>query len=150
MRYFFLGYFVLIAAVLAVVGFRGGKFSHPPIEIFNDMDRQPKGTAQETSAFFASGQMAQRPVPGTIPMGWEVPEVAASAGGEPNLDGYAFADDYLNTGKMGEYYGDGIPNELPIDEALFALGQEKYSIHCAVCHGASGNGAGVIASAFRV
>ncbi len=144
MRYFFLGYFVLIALVVSVAGFRGSKSARSPIEIFNDMDLQAKANPQMSSDFFASGQVAQEPVAGTIPMGWEVPAVAASAGAAPNLDGYAFADDYLNTGMMGEYYGDGMPEEITVDAALLQRGQEKYQIYCAICHGESGNGAGVI------
>jgi mono/diheme cytochrome c family protein len=144
MRYFFLGYFVLIAMVISVAGFRGSKFSRSPIEIFNDMDLQAKANPQMASDFFASGQAAQEPVPGTLPMGWDMPTVAASAGAAVNLDGYTFAQDYLNTGKVGEYFGDGLPEELEADLPLLERGQEKYAIYCAICHGASGNGAGVI------
>ena len=134
MRYFILGYLLLIALVVSVAGFRGSKTARSPIQIFNDMDMQGKSNAQSTSDFFGNGQAAQLPVAGTIPMGWEVPAVAASAGGKANLDGYAFANDYLNTGKIGEYYGHGMPER----------GQQKYGIYCAICHGESGNGAGVI------
>ena len=143
MRYFLLTYILLIVLVIGVAGFQRSKSSRSPIQIFNDMDRQAKGNPQMASDFFPSGQLAQEPVPGTIPMGWEVPAVAASAGGAPNLDGYAFAQDYLNTGKMGEYYGDGIPEEIPVDEALLRLGREKFNTYCAICHGESGDGAGV-------
>lgn len=144
MRYFFLSYFVLIALVISVAGFRGSKSTRSPIEMFNDMDLQAKANPQMSSDFFATGQAAQEPVPGTIPMGWEVPTVAASAGAAPNLDGYAFAGDYLNTGKMGEYYGDGLPQAVTADVAFLQRGQEKYNIYCSICHGESGNGAGVI------
>ena len=144
MRYFILGYIVLIAMVISMAGFRGSKSSRSPIEIFNDMDAQAKANAQVASDFFANGQAAQEPVAGTIPMGWEVPAVAASAGAAANLDGYAFADDYLNTGKMGEFYGDGIPEAITVDAAFLQRGQEKFNIYCAICHGESGNGAGVI------
>ncbi|MCH1504743.1 cytochrome c [bacterium] len=144
MRYFILGYVFLIALVVSVAGFRGTKSARSPIQVFRDMDMQAKSNAQSTSDFFASGQAAQEPVPGTIPMGWEVPTLAASAGGEANLDGYAFASDYLNTGKIGEYYGHGIPEEITVDSAFLERGQQKYGIYCAICHGESGNGAGVI------
>ncbi|MFT5187126.1 MAG: mono/diheme cytochrome c family protein [Verrucomicrobiales bacterium] len=144
MRYFFLGYFLLITLVISVAGFRGSKTARSPIQIFNDMDAQAKGTAQMASDFFVNGQVAQEPVVGTIPMGWEVPAVAASAGGVANIDGYAFGNDYLNTGKIGEYYGNGIPAEVPVDDALLQRGHEKFEIYCSICHGASGNGAGVI------
>lgn len=144
MRYFILGYILLIALVVSVAGFRGSKTARSPIQIFNDMDVQAKSNAQSTSDFFGNGQAAQLPVAGTIPMGWEVPVVAASAGGKANLDGYAFANDYLNTGRIGEFYGHGMPEEITVDVGLLEQGQEKFSIYCAICHGESGNGAGVI------
>ncbi len=144
MRYFFLGYFILIAMVVSVAGFRGSKSARPPIQIFNDMDDQNRGDSQEASDFFANGQIAQEPIPGTIPMGFHVPTVAASAGGAPDLEGYAIDSGYLSTGKMGEFYGHGMPEELPVDNAFLERGAEKFGIYCAICHGESGNGAGVI------
>ena len=144
MRYFILGYLLLIALVVSVAGFRSSTSARSPIEIFNDMDKQAKSNAQSTSDFFASGQAAQEPVAGTIPMGWEVPALAASAGGEANLDGYSFANDYLNTGKIGEFYGHGMPEEIEVDAAFLERGQEKYGVYCAICHGESGDGKGVI------
>ena len=144
MRYFILGYILLIALVVSVAGFRGSKTARSPIQIFNDMDMQAKSNAQSTSDFFGNGQAAQLPVAGTIPMGWEVPAVAASAGGKANLDGYAFANDYLSTGRIGEFYGHGMPEEITVDVSFLEQGQEKFGIYCAICHGESGNGAGVI------
>lgn len=144
MRYFFLAYVVLIIAVVAMAGFRGSKSPRPPLEIFADMDRQPRIDPQEDSDFFPGGQGAQEPIPGTIPMGWKVPVTAASAGLAPDLDGYGLTEDYLSTGKMGEYYGHGFPEEVEIDQDFLRRGQTKYNIYCAICHGESGNGAGVI------
>ena len=144
MRYFFLSFILLIVTVIAFAGFRGSKFSQSPIELFNDMDHQNKSKAQSGSNFFADGRSARPPIPGTVPMGFEVPAKAASAGGAQSVHGFALADDYLNTGKMGEFYGHGMPDEITLDEALLARGQERYGIYCGVCHGASGNGGGVI------
>jgi mono/diheme cytochrome c family protein len=33
---------------------------------------------------------------------------------------------------------------MPVDEALIARGQERYNIFCAPCHGATGDGNGMI------
>jgi mono/diheme cytochrome c family protein len=45
---------------------------------------------------------------------------------------------------VGDYYGDGFPSEVKVTPALLKRGQERYNIHCAICHGASGNGKGVV------
>ena len=144
MRYFFLAYFLMIIVVVSFAGFRGSKSARSPIQLFDDMDAQAKVNPQASNDFFANRQGGRYRVPGTVPMGFEVPTVAASAGGKQSLSGYALADDYLNTGKMGEFYGHGLPEEVTADVALLKRGEEKYGIYCSICHGASGNGAGVI------
>lgn len=40
MRYFFLIYAIIAVLVVGIFGFRGEKFSKPPIRIFPDMDEQ--------------------------------------------------------------------------------------------------------------
>lgn len=151
LKNFFLIFILLIIGVVAVAGFRGHKFTDPPIEIFNDMDHQKKKKAQTPSEFFADMRSAREPVPGTMPMGYEIPketyheEVAT----RPEkilvknfkIRKYTGGPDYLNTGKMGEVWGDGIP--LEITPALMQRGQERYNINCAVCHGLSGHGDGI-------
>jgi mono/diheme cytochrome c family protein len=144
MRYFFLAYLLLIIVVVSFAGFRGGKTARSPIQLQGDMDAQAKITPQSSNDFFANRQGGRYRVPGTIPMGFEIPTVAASAGGKQSLTGFAIADNYLNTGKMGEFYGHGLPEEVTADTALLERGALKYSIYCSICHGASGNGAGVI------
>ena len=67
MRYFILGYVLLIALVVSVAGFRGSKSARSPIQIFNDMDAQAKATSQMSNDFFANGQAAQEPVAGVQP-----------------------------------------------------------------------------------
>jgi len=50
----------------------------------------------------------------------------------------------LKSGKSADgKWLDKVPSELSIDMSLLKLGQEKYDIHCAVCHGEYGNGRGV-------
>jgi hypothetical protein len=49
---------------------------------------------------------------------------------------------------MGDFYGDGLPTEITSDATVFndafiKRGEQRYNIHCAICHGASGNGKGV-------
>ena len=59
LKYFFTVFAFLGLIVLAMAGFRGAKSTRPPIEIFPDMDRQPKVKAQTPSGFFANGSAAR-------------------------------------------------------------------------------------------
>lgn len=124
MKIFFYLLTALVLAIVLLAGFRGSKFSRPPIEIFADMDRQLKFKSQVPTDFFPDGRMDRPTVPGTIPFGLPVDQP------------------YLMTGRMGNRWGDGIPVE--VTPALMARGQERYTINCAVCHGGAGGGNGVV------
>ncbi|MEM1059212.1 MAG: cytochrome c [Verrucomicrobiota bacterium] len=133
-KYFLLAMLFLVFLVITIGGFRGGKFTETPIEIFPDMDHQPKVKAQVPSAFFADGQGNRRPVPGTVPY-------------EPTGGDRAAAADpmsYRASGMMedGRVWGTGMPFEMT--KADLMRGAERYAINCAICHGASGHGDGVI------
>lgn len=142
MRYFFLAYFLSVVLVVGFAGFRGDKFTHTPIEIFDDMDHQAKVKPQSANKFFADGSGSRKPVAGTIPMGFEVSAKSSAEGGVAR-GGFSHGSDYYNSGIIGDFYGDGYPEQITVDEALLRLGKERYDIHCAICHGVSGNGAGV-------
>jgi len=149
MRYVFLFYALIVVSAVAIGGFRGAKSPLPPIEIFPDMDRQDKVLYQTTSDFFADGVSSRPPIDGTVPVGHYLPEKALADGATPDLDGYTALDDsYLNTGRFGDFYGSGMPAELGLDESnvegFLRRGKERYNIYCAVCHGESGNGMGVV------
>src|SRR6201982_1181825 len=47
----------------------------------------------------------------------------------------------MNTGKMGDRWGTGTPP--PVTQALLERGQKVFTINCAVCHGATGQGNGI-------
>jgi mono/diheme cytochrome c family protein len=142
MKYFFIIYFFLAALIVAGAGFRGSKSEQPPIEIFDDMDHQAKVKYQRDSQFFADGVASRQAVQGTVPMGFEVPSKAVADGAKPPVFGFANGVDYYSTGRMGDFYGDGLPAELGLDQALLERGQQRYRVYCAVCHGESGNGKG--------
>jgi mono/diheme cytochrome c family protein len=128
MRYFFFAFLVAIVSAVAILGFRGQKTQRTPFEIFNDMDHQAKFKSQSTSRFFADGRADREPVPGTIPN-----TVAVGAG--PSGSYYA-------TGLIDGTFGDGIP--VPVDMKLLERGRERFTINCAVCHGATGAGNGIV------
>jgi hypothetical protein len=144
LRYFFLTFILVSVCVVGLAGFRGSKMSHPPLEIFPDMDHQPKYQPQHPSPFFADGRAARKPIPGTIPMGYTVPGAYYQVSASNRTDTGAFSNqpDYVNTGKMGDVYGDGLP--VNVTEQLMARGQERYQINCAICHGATAMGDGII------
>jgi mono/diheme cytochrome c family protein len=134
MSYFFLGLLLAVVAVVSIAGFRGDHFSKPPFEVFPDMNYQDKVKDQVPSAFFADGNSARAPIPGTVAE--EMPAV----------------NDYWATGKWDDtHWGDGIPvhdavdggRPLQIDAANMARGRERYTISCEVCHGAAGDGKGI-------
>jgi mono/diheme cytochrome c family protein len=155
MKYFFLSYLFVAAIVVAAFGTRGSKSELPPIEIFQDMDHQAKVKYQTKSDFFADGLGARRPVKGTLPMGFDVPSAPASSPEhQPPQYGFTNGLDYYHTGKMGDYYGEGLPKEIQLTKSFLERGERQYNIYCAVCHAASGNGKGVtsqfgIANAFN-
>ncbi|MDZ4789257.1 MAG: cytochrome c [Blastochloris sp.] len=123
MKVFFFSLLVAIVAVVAIAGLRGTKTTSTPVEIFSDMDHQPKAKAQTESRFFADGRSDRLPVSGTIPSKVPVEEP------------------YKVTGKIEGYWGDGIPSEVTTE--FLARGKERYIINCAVCHGDTGAGNGI-------
>ncbi len=145
MRFFFLALILGTALVVGAAGFRGHKFSKTPIEVFPDMDRQERVNAQAASVFFADGIGSRLPVDGTLPMGYTIPGKPVEDG-QAALDGYSLPDSYFNSGRVGDFYGEGMPEEVTVDQALLARGEQQFGIYCAICHGASGDGEGVAAN----
>ena len=148
----FLLIFLLIGiAIVAVFGFRGQTSTGSPIEVFPDMVRQPKVRAQAPLGFFADGRGARVPVPGTVPMGYEMPKPGSEATpgvapvpGEMNAQpklGFSSGTDYFNTGKMGANWGTGFP--MQVDGYLMERGKQRFNITCAVCHGPTAAGDGI-------
>ncbi len=145
LRYFFASFLLITAAVVSLAGFRGQKSLLPPIEIFPDMDHQPKFQPQHKSNFFADGRAARRPVQGTIPLGYILEGRYLQAGaknGTLKPQGFSNQPDYFNTGKITDIYGDGFPVEVTAQ--LIDRGEERFNINCAVCHGRTGMGNGVV------
>lgn len=141
---------ILAIVLLGFAGFRGQKMTHTPIEWFNDMAQQPKHTAQHRSEFFNDTRAARVPVAGTVPIGFILPGRYFQTEGNNLVDGmggFANQPDYYNTGRMGDVYGDGIPEKVGArGEELLHRGQERYNIYCTICHGAAGQGNGVVKS----
>ncbi len=121
---------LLVPTMLA--GCVGDTSKEPPIVPIRNMYNQPRYDSQSKAPFFEDGRTMRPQVEGTLPVEAD-PEIAHATGR---------TDD--NTGWVLE-----IP--APIVErkggmaALIERGQQRYGIYCAPCHGASGDGRGVVA-----
>jgi mono/diheme cytochrome c family protein len=123
MKYFLLTYALAVITVVSILGFRGGNFTEPPLEIFPDMDRQSKYKPQGASPFFADGRTDRQPVTGTV------------------ARGFLRDDEFLHFGKKGDAWAQGFP--MPLTEDVIDRGRKKYDIYCIACHGGVGDGNGV-------
>lgn len=135
MRYFFALFALVVVAVVSIAGFRGGFSRRPPIEIFSDMDRQPKVRPQTRNDFFADQSGSRPPIEGTIARTTPLKVGAASV--------YAFEEHAVNTGLVPGTTNFVELNPLPITTELMARGQERYQISCLPCHGPQGDGKGI-------
>lgn len=152
MKYFFLSLGLLALFGVLILGTRGHFFDKPPIEIFPDMDRQLKYKAQKPADFFGDGRVARPPVDGTVPIGYRIPDeplgVDAPDGGVADpadpYGQYSIGDSYFDTGRIGDYFGDGIPVDVTM--ATLERGRERYEINCTVCHGPTGLGNGTVSN----
>ena len=146
-KIFFIAFIFVTIITIALLGFQGEHRQVTPIEFFGDMKRQDKVKFQRPSSFFADGRAARPPVDDTIPMGFDIPGHPMQNSGAPKddidspLGEFTAGTDYLNTGKMGDQWGTGLP--LPVTIEMVRRGQREFTINCAVCHGATGQGNGI-------
>lgn len=124
---FFLSIWALaVVAIVSVAGLRGGLSRKPPLEVFPDMDRQPKLRPQTTAGFagFSDGLSSRLPVAGTV-----------------SRESFREADEFSIGKKADGSWVDAIP--VTVSRELVQRGRERYDIYCAPCHGLAGDGNGV-------
>src|SRR5262249_15133492 len=92
--------------------------------ITQDMANQPKVKPLAASTFFKDGRGSRPLVPGTVPRG------------------YLREDEHLYSGKINGVLVDTFP--VAITRAIMHRGHERYQIFCTPCHGALGDGRGMI------
>ena len=116
----------LIIPIMAINSgcYRGRPSNKPPIHINPNMDKQAKFTVQSRNNFFKNNSAMREPVSGTISRGNLRRDIAY----------------YEGKNEKGEF----ISLPLKIDMNLLSRGQDRYSIYCAVCHGESGEGNGIV------
>jgi mono/diheme cytochrome c family protein len=123
----FLGVVTLIPFAF-IIRARTTTSEKPRVHIIRDMDTQERFDAQQENSLFADGRSMRAPVPGTVARG----ELRTNT--------------HLEQGRVSEG-GDWVttfPASLTVDEALIARGQERFEIFCAMCHGSSGYGDGMV------
>ena len=131
MRIFFAILAFSLVALISILGFRGTTSERPPIEIFPDMDHQPRYKAQSESAFFED-RRTDRPVPpGTVHRQYT-----------PGAENDRLDDEHFNTGRIDGEYAEGFP--MIVSRAVMSRGQDRYRIFCGSCHGDTGDGQGII------
>lgn len=139
MRIFLAIYFFVIVATVSILGFRGQTTTKTPIEVFPDMDRQARYKPQAENDFFADGRN-DRPVPaGTVARG--------DYHNQQEVFSADFTDSHLGDSvyTFGKNPDGSFVERIPVEitNQFMELGQEKYEIFCAVCHGSAGDGNGV-------
>jgi mono/diheme cytochrome c family protein len=121
---------VLVALSLIPVGViykerHGGK-NRPRIQVVHDMDQQSYYKNQTENPYFADGRASRLHPQGTVARG--------------SLDGseaYRFGTAGADTVFVDEF-------PVEVTREMVMLGRERYAIHCAPCHGLSGDGNGPV------
>lgn len=98
------------------------------LEFLPDMYRNPALKPQEQYAFLKFGNSNLMPPAGTIPVGFTT---------------------YPYRITEGARAGEELANPLPMTQEVLLTGRKYYSIHCAVCHGDTGAGNGLVTLAYR-
>ncbi len=135
MRYVYLTIFLIVVLSVSILGFRGSLSTRSPLEVFPDMDHQAKYKPQAESKFFADGR-ADRPRPaGSV--------AYARTTAAPDA-AFLKADSALYEGKDANGAAlTGFPSAVTVDAKLLERGQDRFTIYCAPCHGALGDGNGI-------
>ena len=126
MRYFLLILALAVVTVMGVLGKRGHNFKQPPLEIFTDMDRQPKLRPQQPNLTFASGRTSQEPLPGTV------------------ARGERYENNPVNTGRENGSTNFVATIPTTVTQQLVERGQARFNIYCLPCHGPQGDGNGIV------
>ena len=125
MRYFLLIFVLCCLTVVAIAGKRGSISRRTPIELFPDMDRQPKLRPQAPNSFFGDGKSSRRYIPGTIARGDHYEDIPLYTGHQPGVTNFV----------------EVMP--VALDAKLLERGRQRFNINCSPCHGAQGDGNGI-------
>jgi mono/diheme cytochrome c family protein len=145
------GALACLLSACSLAGCRGDRSADRPHQFFPDMDDSPKYKPQTASPVFADGRSMQPPVAGVVAFGMSTDENApdrrwihqdndaAMLGLNP--DG-SYVDRMPLRAILGVADGEQI---APADAERFVLlGQNRYNVFCYPCHGAAGDGKGIV------
>ena len=135
MRYFLVIFGLGVLLVMGILGKRGDHFRKTPLYIFPDMEWQLKLRPQKDNSFFANGRTSQLPLPGTIARSAPLQTPAGPV--------YPYEDVPVNTGRVTGTTNFIENNPLPITGAFLKRGQQRFTINCSPCHGATADGNGI-------
>lgn len=132
------------ALALTLAGCAGRTSRSPQLEVWDDMDRQPKVKAQSPSRFYGDGQANRYPVPGTIARprrDWS--RDADEGTGKDAVSQQVEQRDVFYTGleSPGRYVG---KNPVPVTMDLLKTGQARFNTYCSPCHSRVGDGQGIV------
>lgn len=123
-----------------------------------DMQDQPRYEAYEASTFFKDGLSSRPLVEGTVPRGhlradtqlYTGKKSKGAGGGSSGANPAGAASANSQTGATQNSSGGAMfPDDVdtfpfPVTAETLARGQERYQIFCAMCHGATGVGDGMV------
>lgn len=146
-----------VASSTLLGGCRGERTSNRPRQFFPGMDDQPKYQPQEASNFFADGRVMRDPVAGTVAFGARADEHDEWLPVGRQRRDFEKRDDrvYLGLNPDGSYVETapvaavlGLPegSAIPVSavRGLIERGQNRFNIFCIICHGAVGDGKGMV------
>ena len=117
----FIAIIVTVASVLMTSG------CGPLFKVRKAMYDQEKFEPLEKTSFYADGRSSRDLIDGTIPQGW------------------LRENQHLHAGVVDGAPAKSFPDEIVIDAESLERGQQRYDIYCAVCHGVTGYGDGMVA-----
>jgi mono/diheme cytochrome c family protein len=134
---------------------RGLTNPEPRLHAVPDMDWQDKSKTQTLSPLrevaastptflFADGRVMRPDVDGSVAWGELNTDDRFFRGYEPGSSPGVDAAPDANGVKPEPTWLTTFPDEVEVGESLFERGQERYNIYCAVCHGYSGYGDGLV------
>ena len=122
-----------VIPIILIVRARYVATDSPPIHVVPDMDFQWKNKAQSSSSIFPDQRAMRLPVAGTVAVGDTI---------DPNLLDYTQGSNPVTDPNTGQSYRTDFP--MPLTKELLDLGEEKWAVYCAPCHGISGRGDGSV------
>ena len=99
---------------------------NPRVHPNPNMDFQKKFKAQSENSLYADGRSMRAKIPGTV------------AVDEAQLD------DHFFRGIVDGQWATALPKQVAVNQGLLTNGQKQFNIHCSACHGATGDGKGMV------